>query len=78
MIGSAVPVYLLQSHRRMCDIEHLKLPILVAGREDQVAAMTPSQAVAQLELRLRVDNGIVPPAVLHDDGGELPVRVEDV
>ena len=40
--------------------------------------MTPSQAVAQLELWLRVDNGIVPPAVLHDDGGELSVGVEDI
>ena len=67
----AVPFNTVDAHGGMVHIENLEFPVFITGGEDEVTTVQPLQSVGGDVLRLRIDLGIVPPAVLHHHGLDL-------
>ena len=72
-----IPLDLLQSHRRMVEVKHLKLAVHIAGRKDELAIVRPLQAIRAHIVGLGVPHRIVPPAVLQDHRPHLSPGIGD-
>ena len=73
----AIPFHLIQSHRCMIHIKHLKLPIDIACRKNQITAMRPLQAISTNIVWLRITHRIIPSSILQHHHTELALRIRN-
>ena len=64
MVERVVPTNAIYVHTCQMTGKHLKLAVFVACLENQVLVVLPNQFVTHRRGGARIDNGIIPPAVL--------------
>ena len=77
VIFLTIPCHLIDTHGGVSDIEKFKFAENITAIEDQLSVMVITQSVGFHILRFRIDNSLIPTAVLQDDDTELTAPVGD-